>query len=69
MCYVITSALQNSRYYAIIMIMRVFLQIPFGFLFVVLLNLRVFGLILSLPISEFIVALYSFLLGEICRNW
>jgi len=60
MCYVIASALQNSRYYAIIMIMRVFLQIPFGFLFVVFLNLGVFGLILGLLLSEFIVALYSF---------
>jgi len=60
MCYVIASALQNSRYYAIIMIMRVFLQIPFGFLFVVFLNLGVFGLVLGLLLSEFIVALYSF---------
>ncbi len=58
-CYTIATSLQNSRYYAIIVIMRVFLQIPFGLLFVLAFNLGVFGLIASLAVSEFVVALYS----------
>lgn len=58
-CYTIASSLQNSRYYAIIIIMRVLLQIPFGILFVVIFNLGVFGLIAALAVSEFVVACFS----------
>ncbi len=58
-CYTIASSLQNSRYYAIIVIMRVLLQIPFGILFVVIFNFGVFGLIASLAVSEFAVACFS----------
>ena len=58
-CYVVASALQNSRYYAIIIIMRVLLQIPLGILFVLFLDMGVFGLILGYCLSEIIVALYA----------
>ena len=58
-CYVIASALQNSRYYAIIIIMRVFLQIPLGLIFVLFLDMGVFGLVLGCCLAEIIVALYS----------
>ncbi len=58
-CFTTASSLQNSRYYAIIVIMRVLLQIPFGILFTVFLDFGVFGLIAGLAISEFSVAMYS----------
>ena len=58
-CYTIASALQNSRYYAIPIIMRVLLQIPFGVIFVIFLKKGVFGLVLGLMCSEVIVAIYS----------
>ncbi len=57
--YTIASSLQNSRYYAVIIIMRVLLQVPFGILFVIGLDLGVFGLIAALAVSEFTVAFYS----------
>ncbi|MHA1420210.1 MAG: lipopolysaccharide biosynthesis protein [Candidatus Heimdallarchaeaceae archaeon] len=58
-CYTISSALQNGRYYAITVIMRVLLLIPFSYLFAISLNMGVFGLIISLCLSELTVALYS----------
>ncbi len=59
MSFTIATSLQNSRYYAIIVIMRVLLQIPFGILFVIVFKLGVFGLVASLAVSEFVVAFYS----------
>ena len=58
-CFAIASALQNSRYYAIPIIMRALLQIPFGVIFVIYLNQGVFGLVLGLMCSEILVAIYS----------
>ncbi len=58
-CFTVATSLQNSRHYAIVVIMRVLLQIPFGILFVIFLDLGVFGLIAGLAVTEFIVALYS----------
>ena len=58
-CFAIASALQNSRYYAIPIIMRALLQIPFGVIFVIFLNQGVFGLVLGLMCSEVLVAIYS----------
>ncbi len=55
----ISSSLQNGRFYAIIVIMRVLLQLPFGILFVLYFNWGVFGLIASLAISEISVAIFS----------
>ncbi|MHA1400484.1 MAG: oligosaccharide flippase family protein [Candidatus Heimdallarchaeaceae archaeon] len=60
MCYNIASSLQNNRYYAIPIIMRILLQIPFGIFFALFLNLGVFGLVLGLFLSESTVGLYSF---------
>ena len=59
MCYVISSSLQNSKYYGIIMVMRILLQIPFGMLFVLKYDLGPFGLIFGLAVSESLVAVYS----------
>ncbi len=58
-CFTIASSLQNSRYYAIPIIMRALLQIPFGVIFVIFLNQGVFGLVLGLMCSEVLVAIYS----------
>jgi len=58
-CTSIAASLQNGRFYAIVVIMRVSLQLPFGLLFVLYLNWGVFGLIASLAISEISVAIYS----------
>jgi len=59
MCYNIAGALQNSRYYAIPVIMRVLLQIPLTIVFVIYADLGVLGLILGLSASEVLVAIYS----------
>lgn len=59
LCYTIATSLHNSRYYAVVIIMRVLFQIPFGLLFVVIFDWGVFGLIASLAVSEIAVALYS----------
>ncbi|MHA1685160.1 MAG: lipopolysaccharide biosynthesis protein, partial [Candidatus Heimdallarchaeaceae archaeon] len=58
-CFTIATSLQNSRYYLIVVVMRVLLQIPFGIFFVVGLNLGVLGLIAGLASAEFTTALYS----------
>ena len=57
--YTISSALQNSRYYSIPIIMRVLLQIPFGILFAIILKMRVYGLVIGLFTAEILVSLYS----------
>ena len=54
----ISSSLQNSKIYSIVVIMRVLLQIPFGIIFTVFLKLGVFGLAAGLAVSEVIVAIY-----------
>ncbi len=59
LCYNIASSLQNNRFYSIPIIMRVLLQIPFGFLFAIFLQMDVFGLIIGLFLSEATVGLYS----------
>ncbi|MCE7740850.1 MAG: lipopolysaccharide biosynthesis protein [Candidatus Heimdallarchaeota archaeon] len=58
-CYTIATSLQNSRYYANIIIARVLLQIPFGIIFVIFFDLGLFGLVIGLAVSETIVAIYS----------
>jgi len=58
-CYNVASSLQNSRYYAIPVLMRVLLQIPFSLLFVLSFHLGVFGLVLGLLCAEFLVGIYS----------
>ncbi len=58
-CFTVATSLQNSRYYAIVVIMRVLLQIPFGIFFVVFLDLGVYGLIIGLALSELLVAAFS----------
>jgi O-antigen/teichoic acid export membrane protein len=58
MCYNIASSLQNSRYYAVPVIMRVLLQIPLGILFVVVLDQGLLGLIVGVSLAELIVAIY-----------
>ena len=58
-CYTIATSLQNSRYYANIIIMRVLLQVPFGILFVIVFNFGLFGLVIGLALSESVVAIYS----------
>ncbi|MHA1203208.1 MAG: lipopolysaccharide biosynthesis protein [Candidatus Heimdallarchaeaceae archaeon] len=55
----ISSSLQNGRFYAIIIIMRVLLQLPLGILFVLYFNWGVFGLIACLAVSEISVAIFS----------
>ncbi len=57
--YVSAISVQNGKYYSIVVIMRVLLQIPFGILFVIFFDLGLFGLILGLATSEISVALYS----------
>ncbi|MCG3223988.1 MAG: lipopolysaccharide biosynthesis protein, partial [Candidatus Heimdallarchaeota archaeon] len=54
----ISSSLQNGRFYAIIIIMRVLLQLPFGILFVLYFNWGVFGLVASLALSEISVSIF-----------
>lgn len=58
MCYNIASSLQNSRYYAVPVIMRVLLQIPLGILFVIVLDQGLLGLIIGVSAAELIVAIY-----------
>ena len=59
LCFSIATSLQNSRFYAVVIIMRVLLQLPFGILFVVVFKWGVFGLIACLAVSEISVALFS----------
>ncbi|MCG3221480.1 MAG: hypothetical protein H7641_08875 [Candidatus Heimdallarchaeota archaeon] len=59
LCYNIAGSLQNSRYYAIPVIMRILLQIPLGIIFVVVLDQGLLGLILGVSAAELIVAIYS----------
>lgn len=58
LCYNIAGSLQNSRYYAIPVIMRVLLQIPLGIIFVVVLDQGLLGLILGVSAAELLVAIY-----------
>ena len=58
-CYTIATSFQNSKYYAIVVVMRIALQIPFSLLFVVYLNLGIMGLVAGLAAAEFTVAVYS----------
>ncbi|MHA1199810.1 MAG: lipopolysaccharide biosynthesis protein [Candidatus Heimdallarchaeaceae archaeon] len=58
-CYTIATSLQNSRFYANIIVARVLLQIPFGIFFVIIFDFGLFGLVIGLAISETIVAVYS----------
>lgn len=58
-CYTIATSLQNSKYYASIIIMRVLLQIPFGMIFVLGFDFGLFGLVIGLALSEAVVAVYS----------
>ena len=58
-CYTIATSFQNSRYYSIIVIMRIALQIPFTLVFVLYLDLGIMGLVAGLAASEFITALFS----------
>ncbi len=55
----VATSLQNSRYYSIVVIMRVLLQVPFGLLFVILLKWGIFGLIAGLATTEIIVTLFT----------
>lgn len=58
-CFSIATSLQNSRFYAVIILMRVVLQLPFGILFVLVFKWGVFGLVASLAVSEISVAVFS----------
>ena len=58
-CYTIATSFQNSRYYSIVVIMRIALHIPFALIFVLYLNLGIMGLVAGLAAAEFITAVYS----------
>ena len=49
-CFTIATSLQNSKYYAIVVISRVLLQVPFGILFVIVFDLGLYGLVIGLAI-------------------
>ena len=55
----VATSLQNSRYYSIVVIMRVLLQVPFGILFVIVFKWGVFGLIAGLATSEIAVTIFT----------
>ncbi|MCK5157663.1 MAG: lipopolysaccharide biosynthesis protein [Candidatus Heimdallarchaeota archaeon] len=58
-CFTIATSLQNSRFYAIVIISRVLLQVPFGIIFVIVFDLGLFGLVIGLALSEAVVGIYS----------
>ncbi len=55
----VATSLQNSRYYALVVIMRVLLQVPFGIFFVIFFKWGIFGLIAGLAATEIIVTIFT----------